>query len=260
MFRANRLKARLKAGEPSLGCWLFLPGADHAEVLAQAGFDALIVDHEHTPGDLRHLVAQLRAIQAYPTTALVRVAQNDPVAIKQVLDAGVEGVIVPLVETAEDARRAVAACRYPPAGMRGSAQAVARAADYGRRKDYAGRAAEELVIVVQVETVAAVANLPDILAVDGLDAVFIGPGDLAASLGRPGAAADDPEVADLIGEIERQVLGHGVALAGITAQAREARRMIERGYGLVTPATDVWLVRDGARDVLDALRASSGQA
>lgn len=252
MYRDNRLKARLRAGEKAIGCWLFMPGAEAAELLSLVGFDALFIDQEHTPGDVHALVHQLRAVQASGVTTLVRVPWNEPVYIKRVLDAGVEGVVVPMVETVEQAAAAVAACRYPPDGIRGVAHPVVRASDYGMAADYAARAADNLMVVCQIETAKGVANVADIAAVDGVDMLFLGPGDLAASIGKSGWA--DEDVIALIGRVEQAAAAADVWLGGIVADPAETQAMFARGYDLVTPATDVWLLREGARAILKRAR------
>jgi len=186
MFRPNALKARLLAGKRALGCWTVLGAPAVIELLALCGFDFLLLDQEHGFGEPSALLHSLQAMAATPAcSSVVRVPSNDPHYLKRVLDAGVEGVMVPNVETAEDARAIVAACRYPPAGRRGSALGSARASDYGiRSADYRQRAAQELLIVCQIESPRAVENVEAIAAVEGVDVMFIGPHDLSDHDGR----------------------------------------------------------------------------
>src|SRR2546429_3029022 len=187
MFRPNHLKARLRSGKRALGCWTVLGAPAVIELLALCGFDYLLLDQEHGFGEPSALLHSLQAMAATPhCTSVVRVPSNDANYLKRVLDAGVEGVMVPNVETAEDARAVVAACRYPPAGRRGSALGSARASDYGiNAPKYRQAAADELLIVCQIESPKAVDNLQAIAAVDGVDGLFLGPHDLSGPAGQP---------------------------------------------------------------------------
>src|SRR5438105_2193529 len=184
MFRPNALKARLADGRRALGCWTVLGAPPVIELLALCGFDYLLLDQEHGFGEPSALLNSLQAMAATPScTSIVRVPSNDPNYLKRVLDAGVEGVMVPNVETTEDARAVVAACRYPPAGRRGSALGSARASDYGiSASKYKQAAADELLIVCQIESPKAVDNVEAIAAVAGVDGLCIGPHDPSASV------------------------------------------------------------------------------
>ena len=184
----NTFKKRLKAGETLIGLWAQSGHAAVSEVVADAGFDWLLVDGEHAPIEVPAIIDQLRVIEPSGTPAIVRPAWNDPVILKRVLDTGVQTLLVPYVQSAEEARRAVASARYPPAGTRGVAATI-RANRYGRVTDYHGRANGEICVLVQLETREAVSRLEEIAAVDGVDGLFIGPSDLAASLGHLGRNA-----------------------------------------------------------------------
>ena len=250
MMRSSSLKARLRAKTPSVGCWLSLGLPSATEVLAGAGFDALLVDQEHGEGTLSEGIAQLRAASAYDVTMIVRVASHDPAPIKRVLDSGFEGVMVPGVESAEQAKAIVDACRYPPHGRRGAAGTI-RAGDYGRHWDaYFKRHVEELLIVLQIESAAAVDHVPEIAAVTGVDMLFIGPLDLSASIGKAGQFAD-AEVAALHDRAERAIKGSGKWLGGIELSGK-ADRLLARGYDLVFATSDMNLLRDGAARTLEA--------
>lgn len=250
MIRANTFKAKLRTRRQAVGCWLYLGEASITEVLGSAGFDAFLVDQEHGQGALSEALPQLRAAAPFPTTMLVRVASHDPAGIKRVLDAGFEGVIVPGVESAEQARAVVDACRYPPAGRRGAAGMV-RAGDYGRGwTDYLRQHVAELMIIVQIELAAAVERVPEIARVEGIDMLFIGPLDLSASIGKPGQF-DDPEVAALLDRAERAIKASGKWLGGIELGASD--RLLKRGYDAVFVTSDLNLLRDGARKLLTDL-------
>jgi 4-hydroxy-2-oxoheptanedioate aldolase len=250
-FRPNRLKERLSADEKTIGCWQFTTSPDVAEILGLCGFDALLVDHEHGPGGLESLVAILRATASSEVTRLVRVPSNDAVYLKRVLDCGV--VMIPMLESAEQARAAVAACRYPPHGMRGAAYTVTRAGDYGAAPDYPERIEERLLIIGQVESLAAIDAVPAMAEVDGLDMLLIGPLDMSGSAGALGQMTD-PAVRDAIARAESAILDSGVWLGGVASSLEEARAMLDHGYRLVMSTSDMHLLRDGGREVLNALK------
>lgn len=233
----NRLKRMLREGQRTAGAWLQIASPFTAEILAQAGFDWLIIDMEHGPGDILTLVSQLQAMNGSGAMPLVRAPWNDFVTIKRILDAGVYGLLVPYVNTAAEAEAAVRACRYPPHGIRGVAGSP-RAQGYGQNvQAYLARANEEILLITAVETPAAVANLDEILAVDGVDGVFIGPMDLATSMGYLGNPAH-PQVQQTIAEIEAKVLAAGKALGTLSASWEQAQALYERGYQLVMLMAD----------------------
>ena len=245
MYRPNRLKQRLAAGRKVLGCWSVLGDPCAAEILAQSGFDFLIFDQEHGLGEPIHLVRQLQAISATQTTSIVRVPWNDPISLKRVLDAGVEGVMIPSVETAQEAADAVTACRYPSAGRRGCAIGAIRASDYGMADDYAETAADNLMIICQIETVTAVENIDAIAAVEGVDLLFIGPYDLSGSAGHFGYIAH-PEVGDLISRAKKGIVDAGGPVGTVPHPGRTWQDMFDQGYDMVTGGSDVNFLRDPA--------------
>lgn len=188
----NTFKAALRAGQQQIGIWCSIPGSGHAESLAGCGFDWMLIDTEHTALDHTMLLAMLQAAAPYPTHVAVRPGWNDPVEIKRVLDLGAQTILVPYVQNADEARRAVQAVMYPPQGMRG-VSGITRATRYGLIPDYTARANTEICLLVQVETARALSQIEAIAAVDGVEGIFIGPADLAASMGYPGQLAH-PEV------------------------------------------------------------------
>src|SRR5471032_3049602 len=188
----NRFKAALANKEAQIGFWLSMADPYLAEVSATAGFDWLLIDNEHAPNDVRSTLAQLQAVAAYTSHPVVRPVRSDSALIKQLLDIGAQTLLLPMIDTAEQAADAVAATRYPPQGIRGVGSALARASRWNRIPDYLHTAAEELCVLVQVETVQGLENLSAITAVEGIDGVFFGPADLSASmglLGKPGDAS-----------------------------------------------------------------------
>lgn len=259
MYRENRLKRRFAEGKKALGCWLQMCSPLAAEIVGQAGFDCVIIDIEHAPGDLLTAISQLQALSASPSTALMRVQWNDPVYIKRALDTGVEGLMIPYVNTAEEARAAVAACLYPPAGIRGAALGATRGPDYGKaRAEYVRTVNDNLFIILQIETLRAVDNIPGIAAVDGVDMLFIGPTDLSAAMGRLGRA-DDPELAAVIARAARAVKDSGKLLGTIGYAGENLEEMFAHGYDLVVDASDVVLLREGAAAKVSAAAAVTGQ-
>jgi len=244
----NAFKRALKAGKPQIGLWSSLSSHYSVEVIAGAGFDWILLDCEHSPNDLESLLAQLQAAAAYPTTPIVRVPWNDTVTIKRVLDVGAQSLLVPYVCSAEEAKAAVAATRYPPAGVRGVA-GTTRASRFGRVKDYAKRAAEELCLLVQVETQQALENIEAICAVDGIDGVFIGPADLHASMGYTGEIAN-PKVKPLIDDALRRIRKAGKA-PGILVGEADGQRCLDMGYVFVAVGSDLGMLVRGS----DALAA-----
>ena len=231
------LKARLKAGEKLLGAWTSSDSPDNAEVMALAGVDFILMDHEHGQAAIPDAIAQLRAIQGTRCAGLLRAPWNDMVFIKRVLDAGIHGIMVPQINTPEEARAVVAACRYPPLGIRGAAGSV-RAASYGLDMDYFRRAADELIIIVQIETPQGVENAGAIAAVEGVDMIFIGPRDLSANIGKLNRM-DDPDLLGLIAKIEQATLKSGKALGTIAATGAIAKRLFDRGYGFIIAGSDL---------------------
>lgn len=179
----NRFKLGLESGETQYGLWLGIPDNTVAEIAAGAGFDWLLIDHEHGPFDLRSVMSHLQAAAPYEVAPIVRPVSGDTALIKKFLDIGAQSLLVPMVDTALQAEELVAAVRYPPAGTRGLGTSMARAARWNQVPGYAGKANAEICLIVQAETVTAMENLDAILAVDGVDGVFIGPSDLSASMG-----------------------------------------------------------------------------
>ena len=189
----NRFKRALAAGEPRIGLWAALADPYAAEICAGAGFDWMLLDGEHSPVDVETILSQLQALAAYPVHAVVRPPIGDPVIIKRILDLGAQTLLVPMIDTGEQAAAIVAATRYPPDGIRGVGAGLARASRWGLIEDYVQNANEEICLLVQVETVTGIENLDGIAATDGVDGVFIGAVDLSASMGYRGRA-DHPVV------------------------------------------------------------------
>jgi len=251
----NPLKHALQAGRKTAGAWLQMASPISAEIMARAGFDWLMIDLEHGPGDILTLIAQLQALNGSGVTPMVRAPWNDFVTIKRILDAGVSGVLVPYVNNAEEAQAAVQACKYPPEGVRGVA-ASPRAAGYGQNSmDYLCYANDEIFVMAAVETPEAVANLDEILQVKGLDGIFIGPMDLATSMGYFGTPAR-PEVQTVIRSVEDKVLEAGKVLASIASSWEQAQQQYERGYQMLMLMADGVALGKLASEVVTKFRAA----
>ncbi len=260
MFRTNGLKRRLAEGRPALGCWLGMASPIAAEIVGLAGFDCAVIDHEHGPGSLGDGLALLQALSGTGCTGIMRVPANDPVYIKRALDIGVEGIMVPSVNSVEEARAAVAACRYPPAGVRGAAYGLVRAADYGLCGErYRDGCADELLVICQIESAAAVEAIPGIAAVEGVDALFVGPYDLSGSIGRLGRF-DDPEVRALLDRAERAILDSGKPYGTIPVKGRPMESLLAAGCRLVVAGSDVGFLRGGAAALRESFAAAAGGA
>jgi 4-hydroxy-2-oxoheptanedioate aldolase len=236
----NRFKQAVRERRLQIGLWSSLCSNIGAEIIADAGFDWILLDTEHSPNELPGLLSQLQAIGTGATTPVVRAAWNDTVLIKRILDIGAASLLIPYVQSAAEAARAVAAVRYPPRGVRG-VSAGSRASRYGRMRDYLKRADEEICLLVQVETRAALDQLAEIARVDGVDGVFVGPSDLAASLGHLGNAQAE-EVQSAIRQAADELAAVGKAAGILTIDEKDARRYIEWGYTFVAVGIDTNLL------------------
>lgn len=237
------------AGErPQIGMWVATASTTVAEICAGSGLDWLLIDSEHAPNDLVTIAAQLQVVAAYPITPVVRPPEGDTVAIKQLLDAGAEILLIPMVESAEQARELVAATRYPPAGIRGVGSALARASRWNRVEGYLANANDGISVLLQVESKAGLDALEDICAVEGVDGVFIGPADLAASLGYLGKP-DHPDVVEVVENAIKTIVASGKA-AGVNAFGEElARRYLAAGASFILVGADITLLARGSEDL-----------
>lgn len=251
----NAFKHALAEGRQQIGLWCSLPDPYVTEFLAHAGFDWLLLDSEHSPSDLKIIGTQIAVARDANTTLIVRPPVNDTVVIKQYLDIGAQTLLLPMVNTAEEARAAVAAMRYPPTGVRGVA-GTTRASRYGLIPDYHKNAHKELCLLVQVETKTALENLEAIAAVEGVDGIFIGPSDLAASLGFPGNPYAPEVVATIETAIQRiQAAGKP---AGILAFDEEyLHRCIAQGTTFTAVGGDIALLLGGARNLVGRFKQKS---
>lgn len=233
------------ADRPMAGMWVCSGSPLVAELCAGAGLDWLLVDAEHSPNGLESILAQLQAIHGYPVHTMVRPPVNDTVLIKQYLDLGVQNLLIPMVHSVAEAEAAVAATRYPPEGVRGVGSALARAARWNRVPDYLARASETISVTVQIESAAAVEAVEDILEVDGVDAIFVGPSDLAASMGVLGQQ-EHAEVRSAVEQCLEAAQKAGKP-AGVNAFNPEtARHYLDAGAHFILVGADVALLARGS--------------
>ncbi|ASJ73218.1 HpcH/HpaI aldolase family protein [Granulosicoccus antarcticus] len=245
VFPTNPFRTALaKQGRPLVGIWSVLNSSNVVEGLAHSGFDWMLIDNEHAPTDLGDTLSHLRAIAGSDTAPIVRLPWNDPVMIKKYLDIGAQTLMLPFVQSVEEAKAAVAATRYAPQGHRGIAM-MHRASRYGRIRDYIDRANDERFLIVQIETPTALDVAEDIAAVEGVDAVFFGPGDLSTLMGHRG----NPTHQDVLEAMEAKcrLLHKAGKTVGILApNAEAAERFIQFGFDFVSVATDGAIIFNAA--------------
>lgn len=255
----NAFKQALAGQQAQLGLFLGLGHPVSAEILATCGFDFLLIDAEHGLNDLRGIQAQLQAIAAYPTPCLVRPPNHDPALIKQLLGAGVQTLLVPMVENAEQARQLVRAMRYPPHGIRGVGTGLERGARWNAVSDYFAQADAQTCLIVQVESRQALEQLDEIAQVDGVDGVFLGPSDLAASLGHLGQTGH-PEVKQAIETALRRITAHGKAAGVFCADPALVENYHASGASFLALGADTALLRSAALQLLNKVRPQAGAA
>ena len=251
----NRFKRAIKAGQSQIGFWCNLASNISIEILAGSGFDWLLIDTEHSPNELPMVYSQLQAVMGDDTThPIVRPPWNDMVVIKRYLDAGVQTFLIPTVQSVE-ARQAVAYTRYPPDGVRGFA-AAPRASRFGRVKNYHARAAQEICVLVQIETKQGLDNLDAIARVEGVDGVFIGPGDLSAGIGYLGDQGH-PDVQRVIKDTIKKIRAAGNAAGILTPDEKLARDYIEAGCVFTAVGSDSGLLGKGSEQLAERFKSKS---
>jgi 4-hydroxy-2-oxoheptanedioate aldolase len=256
MTSKNSLKRRLLGGQKAFGSWLHLAHPAAAEAMASAGYDFLFVDNEHGPGSLQDTVGLLQTLAATPAASVVRVPWNDPVYLKRLLDIGASSVMIPMIETAEQARAAVAACRYPPRGFRGFGpwRELGLGTDMA---DYIKHAHEELLIIGQIESMKAVENIDAIAAVEGLDLLYIGPNDLSGSAGRF-REFEHPDVTKAIDRAFAGIRRAGKPAGIVPYGPHSTADLFRAGYAMIADGTDAMLMRRAAAADVTAYRAEFG--
>lgn len=239
-----------EASRPLAGMWVCSGSPLMAEICAGAGLDWLLIDMEHSPGDLASVLAQLQAVAAYPSTPLVRVSSGDAVTLKQVLDLGAQNILVPMISTLHDAQQVAAAVLYPPQGRRGVGSALARSGRWNRVQHYLRDAGDHISLFVQVETTQGVDNAAAIAAVDGIDGVFVGPSDLAASMGLLGQQTHPDVVAAVLRAFEA-VRAAGVPVGVNAFDPAQAQAYLDAGADFILVGADVALVARGSEAFAD---------
>lgn len=252
----NMLKSRLAAGEVLYGCWLGMADPYVAEIAATSGFDWLLIDGEHAPNDLPSLSAQLAVVEGRGPCPLVRLPDDDPTKIKQALDIGVQSLLIPMIESAEQARTAYRATRYPPQGFRGVGSSLARASRFSAIEDYLTTAGDQICLLLQAESMAGLAALPEILTIDGVDGVFIGPSDLAADMGYLGQAGH-PKVQAAVLEALTQIRAAGKIAGVLTTDLGFAAECRAAGANFIAVGVDVLVYAQAMRDLAARVKSSA---
>jgi 4-hydroxy-2-oxoheptanedioate aldolase len=250
----NQFKRGLIEGRRQFGLWLDLGDPYSSEISAGAGFDWLLIDAEHGPNDVRSVLVQLQALAAYPVSPIVRIADSNETTIKQILDIGAQSILVPMVESADQARRLTRATRYPPGGVRGVASSIVRASRWNRVPGYVAKADAEICLVVQIESRAGIEQLDAIAAVNGVDALFIGPADLAASLGHLGDS-QHPEVQQMIENAIGRARKAGKPVGILSTDEAQVRRYLELGCTFVGVGLDASLLATVTQELAAKYRA-----
>lgn len=248
---------RAAGAQTPLGTWLMSASPLVAEAVGHAGFDWAVIDMEHSPLELSGVVSLLQAVAASKLVPVVRVPCNEPVVVKRVLDAGATTLLFPMVQSADEARAAVAATRYPPAGIRGMA-GISRASRFGTDTDYIAQANAGIGVIVQLESVAALQALEAIAAVPGVDALFVGPADLSADMGLPGQS-QHPRVMELMADAARRAAAVGKPIGTLGGNPQAVAQYRAAGYTFLALGCDLGLLIQGAQDALTALRSQAGQ-
>ncbi|MEQ4529865.1 MAG: 2-dehydro-3-deoxyglucarate aldolase [Mixta sp.] len=252
MFYPNRFRQRLLSGETLIGSWCSLANPITTEVLGLAGFDWLVLDGEHAPNDITTFVPQLMALKGSPSAAVVRPPCNEPIIIKRLLDIGFYNFLIPFVESEEEAMQAVASTRYPPAGIRGVSVSH-RSNMYGTVPDYNLDINNNVSVLVQIESQQGVDNLDSIAQVDGVDGIFVGPGDLSAALGYLGQPAH-PEVLKVIQHIFARAKAAGKPSGILAPVEADARRYLEWGATFVAVGSDLGVFRNATQALCDRFK------
>ena len=242
----NQFKTALRRGSTSFGLWVGLTDTVAVEIAACAGLDWLVLDGEHAPNDVQSLLRGLQALAAYPVSGIVRIPCADVTMMKRVLDIGAQTVVVPMIETADQAHEMVRAVRYPPHGVRGIGTALARAARWNRVSDYYQRANEETCLIVQIESQRGLDNIEAIAAIDGVDALFIGPSDLAASLGHLGDSSHR-EVREAIRNAFERIRASGKGCGSLVVEESVAREYLSQGCQFLALGVDTLLLAKATR-------------
>ena len=248
----NSFTHAIAKGDKQIGIWISLASPFAAEITAPAGYDWALVDMEHSINDYFSTLGQLQAFAASNTTAIVRPEWNDPVVVKRLLDLGAPGLLFPMIQTVEEAEKAVAATRYPPAGSRG-VSGVTRATKFGRVTDYVARVADETTELLQLETAAAISRAEEIASVDGVSGIFFGPADIAADIGKVGNPMD-PDVWALIRPVAKKLIAQGIPVGTLVFDTGFAAELLNDGFTFVACGADTTILARGADSLLASVK------
>lgn len=253
-MKENTVKRALHAGKKTFGAWLHLCNGMSAEIMGAAGFDWILIDMEHGHGDLQTLLSQLQAMATSTSIPIVRAPWNDLAMIKRILDIGAYGIMIPWVNDKAQAEQAVQACKYPPRGLRGLARNT-RAAAYGRDfQVYSQKANDEIIVIVQIETMTAVNNIDDILSVPDIDMIFIGPSDLSASMNILGQY-EHPDLKKAIAVVEAAAKRHKVALGTLCSTLDQLKSLYARGYQFASMGSDASMLVQASSALMEQYKA-----
>ena len=248
----NEFTHAIAAGKKQIGLWVGLTSNFAANVIAPSGYDWVLVDMEHSPNTFDSVLGQLQVFEASDTTAIVRPEWNDPVLVKRLLDLGAQGLLFPMIQTVEEAEAAVASTRYPPRGIRGVSGSM-RGNKFGRITDYVARIEDETTVIIQLETVEAIARAEEIGAVDGVSGVFFGPADVAASMGMIGKP-NDPAVWDVIMPAAKKLMAMGVPVGTLVLDVDFAASLVNEGFTFVACGTDASILAKGSDALLATMK------
>jgi len=251
----NPFKAGLESGQPQFGLWLGIPDTTVAEMMAGAGFDWLLIDHEHGPYELRDVMSHLQALAPYDVAPIVRPVDDNPGLLKKFCDIGVQSFIVPMIDTAEQAANVVAAVKYPPAGRRGLGTSMSRAAKWNTVPGYLEKANENICVIVQAETTTAIENLEAIAAVEGVDGVFIGPSDLSASMGHTGNISH-PDVVETVSNGIRTIRNASKYAGLLCLDSKQVSHFTDCGANFIGIGVDTLLIGNAARQLAAQFRST----
>lgn len=254
MFKKeNWIKKQLLAGENIQAMWSQTGSATVAEAAVYAGWPIVLIDNEHGFAGLETTINLIRAVESAGGHVILRVPWNDPVYLKRILDIGVQSLMIPMISNKKEAEAAVAACKYPTRGWRGYAAGVVRASGYGADPDYGKRANDELLIIAQIEQTEAADNIEEIASVDGIDMLFIGPNDLAGSMGKF-EGLDDPEVIAAVDDVENRIISTGKMLGCFPLPSKSDDDLEKKGCRFIARHCDVWLFRTAAAEAAKGLK------
>ena len=253
-MKTNLFLKAIRSGKQQIGLWLSLTSNHSAEVIAHTNFDWVLIDMEHSPNDLQSVLAQLQVFENFETTVLVRPPWKDAVKVKQLLDIGAQGLVFPMVQSAEDAKHLIASTRYPPAGIRGVGSTT-RATAFGRDKSYFSQADNETAVILQIETLSALEQIGEISKIEGIDGVFFGPSDIAADMGLIGQSLH-PEIWRKIMPAVKKLQTANIPVGTLVLDPEFAKKLLDEGFSFVACGIDAALLASSSDQLLKKMRGN----